>query len=131
MVPSTRLSKSQKIKYLKDSTMRQKFWFVLPMIDTYESRQTFASISTKVQGGFLAPNGAMSVTNAGVFGRVFGGDSHDYQYVSGSNIAQPTVSVPGPVAGAGGVRLRRSSAWSRRRQKIASPTSISTFAEAG
>jgi VPDSG-CTERM motif len=45
------------------------------------------------QGIFLDPNGAISVTNAVVVGRVFGGDSHDFQYVSGSEIDLPT-TVP-------------------------------------
>jgi hypothetical protein len=38
------------------------------------------------RGIFLDPNGAMDVTDALVFGRVFGGDAHDFQYVSGSEI---------------------------------------------
>ena len=41
------------------------------------------------RGIFLDPNGAMDVTNGVVFGRVFGGDSHDFQYVSGSTITVP------------------------------------------
>jgi hypothetical protein len=41
------------------------------------------------QGIFLDPNGAISVVNADVFGRVFGGDAHDFQYVSGSTITMP------------------------------------------
>jgi len=47
------------------------------------------------RGIFLDPNGAISVTNATVQGRVFGGDSHDFQYVSGSNLTAPP-SVPEP-----------------------------------
>lgn len=47
------------------------------------------------QGIFLDPNGAISVTNAVVDGRVFGGDTHDFQYVSGAKISCPqAVSVP-------------------------------------
>ena len=47
------------------------------------------------QGIFLDPNGAISVVNAVVLGRIFGGDSHDFQYVSGSQIsAPPPPSVP-------------------------------------
>jgi len=42
------------------------------------------------QGIFLDPNGAISVTNAMVLGRVFGGDSHDFQFVSGANITAPS-----------------------------------------
>lgn len=49
-----------------------------------------------VQGVFLNPNGAISVTNANVVGRVFGGDTHDFQYVSGSTITQPLTAVPEP-----------------------------------
>jgi hypothetical protein len=37
----------------------------------------------------------VSVTNSNVLGRVFGGDSHDFQYVSGSNVTAP-ISVPEP-----------------------------------
>ena len=47
-----------------------------------------------VQGVFLNPNGPISVTNANVFGRVFGGDTHDFQLVSGSNITTPPVPEP-------------------------------------
>ena len=37
------------------------------------------------RGIFLDPNGAISVTNAVINqGRVFGGDAHDFQFVSGS-----------------------------------------------
>jgi hypothetical protein len=46
-------------------------------------------------GIFLDPNGPISVTNANVLGRVFGGDTHDFQYVSGSLIDQPS-TVPEP-----------------------------------
>jgi hypothetical protein len=48
------------------------------------------------QGIFLDPNGAMDSTNADVFGRMFGGDSHDFQYVSGSTITSPPSQVPDP-----------------------------------
>ena len=47
------------------------------------------------QGIFLDPNGAISVVNAVVQGRVFGGDSHDFQYVSGANITAPSVPDTG------------------------------------
>jgi len=49
------------------------------------------------QGIFLDPNGAMDATNAEIFGRMFGGDSHDFQYVSGSTITMPP-GVPDPGA---------------------------------
>jgi hypothetical protein len=53
-----------------------------------------ASKNGTAQGVFLDPNGAISVTDALVLGRVFGGDSHDFQDVSGSTITSPTVPVP-------------------------------------
>jgi hypothetical protein len=46
-------------------------------------------------GIFLDPNGPVSVTNANILGRIFGGDTHDFQYVSGSLIDQPS-PVPEP-----------------------------------
>lgn len=49
-----------------------------------------------VQGIFLDPNGPVSVTNANLVGRVFGGDTHDFQYVSGSSILAPSVTPPVP-----------------------------------
>ena len=42
---------------------------------------------------FLDPNGAMDVTNGVVFGHVFGGDSHDFQFVSGATITVPEPST--------------------------------------
>jgi hypothetical protein len=53
------------------------------------------SSSNLVQGIFLDPNGAVSVTNTNLLGRVFGGDSHDMQIVSGDTITAPT-GVPEP-----------------------------------
>lgn len=47
------------------------------------------------RGIFLDPNGAISVVNAVVMGRVFGGDSHDFQYVSGATITAPSVPDTG------------------------------------
>jgi len=56
------------------------------------------------RGIFLDPNGAISVTNAVVLGRVFGGGSHDFQYVSGSSITAPVVvGGPPPPTASGGV----------------------------
>lgn len=49
-----------------------------------------------VQGLFLDPNGAVSVVNSNVLGGVFGGDSHDFQYVSGSAIDSPGMATPEP-----------------------------------
>jgi len=58
-----------------------------------------SSPSNLVQGIFLDPNGAISVTNARLNGRVFGGDTHDFQYVSGSTLSSPNVPpVPEPAS---------------------------------
>ena len=43
--------------------------------------------SNMVFGDFLNPNGAISVVNTNLFGRVFGGDTHDIQIVSGDHIS--------------------------------------------
>jgi VPDSG-CTERM motif len=48
-----------------------------------------------VFGDFLDPNGAISVVNTNLFGRVFGGDTHDIQIVSGDNINVPNVPDSG------------------------------------
>lgn len=45
------------------------------------------------RGIFLDPNGTMDVTHALVFGRVFGGDSQDFQLVSGANVTVPEPST--------------------------------------
>jgi choice-of-anchor A domain-containing protein len=42
------------------------------------------------QGDILAPNAAISLTNANLDGRVWGGDSSDMQIVSGTTINAPT-----------------------------------------
>jgi hypothetical protein len=55
-----------------------------------------ASSSNVVQGVFLDPNGAISIVNANVRGRVFGGDTHDFQYVSGSTLTAPSPVSPVP-----------------------------------
>jgi hypothetical protein len=49
-----------------------------------------------VQGIFLNPNGVISVTNTNLDGRVFGGDTHDMQIVSGDTITAPPGVVPEP-----------------------------------
>jgi choice-of-anchor A domain-containing protein len=54
---------------------------------------TYSSLA--FQGVILAPNDAISVVNANLNGRVFGGDTHDMQIVSGTTINTPT-SVPEP-----------------------------------
>jgi hypothetical protein len=48
------------------------------------------------QGIILDPNGPISLTNANLKGRVFGGDSHDFQYVSGTTIDTPPPIPPVP-----------------------------------
>ena len=65
------------------------------------------------RGIFLDPNGAISVTNSLVNqGRVFGGDSHDFQFVSGSNLIAPPIPEPSTfsllgLAAVGALLLRR------------------------
>ena len=58
-----------------------------------------------VQGVFLNPNGAISVTNTNITGRVFGGDSHDMQIVSGDVIDAPPVPEPAGTVFALGLML--------------------------
>jgi hypothetical protein len=41
------------------------------------------------QGIILAPNDAISLVNSSFIGRIFGGDSHDMQIVSGDSIISP------------------------------------------
>jgi hypothetical protein len=53
-----------------------------------------SSPSNVVQGVFLDPNGSISAVNAHIVGRVFGGDSHDMQIVSGDVIDSPPVPEP-------------------------------------
>ena len=53
--------------------------------------------SLAAQGIFLDPNGAISLTNANITGRVFGGGTHDLQYVSGTTVDAPP-AVPEPAA---------------------------------
>ena len=48
------------------------------------------------QGIFLDPNGPISVTNSNVLGRIFGGDTHDFQYVSGSNVGALSLAMDQP-----------------------------------
>jgi uncharacterized repeat protein (TIGR01451 family) len=44
-------------------------------------------------GVILAPNDAVSVVNSNLVGRVFGGDSHDMQIVSGNTVIAPASSA--------------------------------------
>jgi hypothetical protein len=48
------------------------------------------------RGIFLDPNGAMSISDANLVGRFFGGDSHDDQIVSGAHIDAPNGDLPTP-----------------------------------
>jgi choice-of-anchor A domain-containing protein len=75
-------------------------------------------------GIILAPNDAISLVNANLDGRVFGGDSSDMQIVSGDTINQPaTPVVPTPpslvLMSLGGVALVGLAIRSRRRQAVA------------
>jgi hypothetical protein len=62
-------------------------------------------------GTFLDPNGMISMNHSVLNGRLFGGDTHDDQIVSGANISAP---VPEPstlvLAGLGASLLF----WARR-----------------
>jgi len=50
--------------------------------------------ANQVSGIFLDPNGPISVVSARIAqGRVFGGDTHDFQLVSGSSVTQPPTST--------------------------------------
>jgi len=63
------------------------------------SRRAASARPVPVQGVFLDPNGgAISVTNANVLGRVFGGDGHHFQLISGSTLPapMPTSAAPEP-----------------------------------
>jgi hypothetical protein len=73
------------------------------------------------RGIFLDPNGTMSVVNANVVGRVFGGDSSDMNIVSGTNVTSPGSSVvPAPstaILVMCAAPLLSALAWRRRRGK--------------
>jgi hypothetical protein len=47
-------------------------------------------------GTFLDPNGSISMNHSVLDGRLFGGDSHNMQIVSGANIIAPPSAVPEP-----------------------------------
>ena len=68
-----------------------------PTLDLNNGGGSPSNSSFLSQGIFLDPNGPINVTNSNVLGRIFGGDSHDFQFVSGSNITAPS-SVPEPAS---------------------------------
>jgi hypothetical protein len=62
-------------------------------INNTQSQNDFA------RGIFLDPNGAISISDSYVYGRVFGGDSVNMAYVSGANLEAPSPpAVPLPPA---------------------------------
>lgn len=67
-----------------------------PTLDLNNGGGSPSNSSYLSQGIFLDPNGPVSITNSNVLGRVFGGDSHDFQFVSGSNITAPGFGSPPP-----------------------------------
>jgi hypothetical protein len=52
--------------------------------------------SQAFQGIILSPNNSISLVNANLNGRAFGGDSQDMQIVSGTTISAPPAAVPEP-----------------------------------
>jgi hypothetical protein len=86
------------------------------------------------QGILLAPNDLISLVNANLDGRVFGGDSGDMQIVSGDTINAPSSLVPEPpsiqLLGFGGVALVVTGLWSRRFQEFVGCLQFMRFARA-
>ncbi|HLK14938.1 MAG TPA: hypothetical protein VKT78_09045 [Fimbriimonadaceae bacterium] len=58
--------------------------------------QNNGGVDGLAQGIFLDPNGAISTDNSIIEGRLFGGDSHDFQFVSGGHINAPPAPTPEP-----------------------------------
>jgi len=97
-----------------------------PTLDINNGGGSPSNSSYLSQGIFLDPNGAVSVVNSNVLGRVFGGDSHDFQYVSGSNITAPMAAAPAPptvVLLGSAAALVGGASWLRRRpNRLVAPT---------
>lgn len=66
-------------------------------LNTNASSASHYSCGAVWQGIILDPSGPMSLTNANLSGWAWGGDTHDFQYVSGSTLTVPT-AVPEPGA---------------------------------
>ena len=54
---------------------------------------TGSGFSNLAQGIFLDPDGQVTVNNANVFGRVFGGDSRDFQFSGTSDLTAPIITA--------------------------------------
>lgn len=61
---------------------------------TFQGSGNFSGTGETLTGIFLDPLGQIQLANTVIDGRVFGGDSSDMGIVSGSQINQPTPSVP-------------------------------------
>ena len=53
--------------------------------------------SSLAQGIFFDPNGTVSIGSGNVFGRVFGGDTHDFQFNASGNLTAPISVTSGPL----------------------------------
>jgi VPDSG-CTERM motif len=56
---------------------------------TLQINNNFSGTGDHLTGTFLNPNGQISIVNAVLDGRIFGGDTHDMQIVSGAEINAP------------------------------------------
>jgi hypothetical protein len=62
---------------------------------------TISTSGLTTEGVFLDPTGDFQINHSILDGRLLGGDTHNSAFVSGAYLVTPTVSVPGPVVGAG------------------------------
>ncbi len=60
---------------------------------------TISTNGNTITGIFLDPNGNISIDNSVIDGRVIGGDTQDFQFVSGAELFAPPSTVPLPSAG--------------------------------